>query len=460
MAISPLGAYMNNYSNFMFNGMNPAYRNNYLSNSTVSLLQSISSVNNVSGISKIGSLSDAASKSLSDLNNYIYNNVFKVSNPGESDNTKSYLTTIKSASQSMKSALGSLMGTTTQSAFKQLSPVSSDTKKLSVDSSGAKPGSFSPVSISIDQVATGQLNKGTSLSSGANAGGAAFYEFQVESDGKTWNFTVAADAGDTNQTLQDKMAQAINDRNIGVSALVERDTKNGTSTLSIQSKNTGADAKNQFSIQDIYGDAISKTGVSSVTQMAQDALYRIDDGAQKTSGSNTIDLGNGVKATFLEASDDAVTVTMQQDGTGALAAVNQLINGYNDLISAAKSSDTNKALQLNYQLASVINTYSTSLNRIGINMDAGGKMTADKDKLNAAVQNGDLQKLFYQEGYSNYGFANRMQSLVSDISANPMKYTDVSNLGFSDFNSNLYSPFQSSRYSQVYNTGLFLNMFV
>lgn len=459
----------------MYSRVNPAYRNYYLSSNTADMLKSLSSFhssnsqNSVGSLNSLGSLSSVnslsgldyyAQKAAGDLNALLQGNEFKVDPAVESSEAKNYLTTIKAASQTMKSAIGSLMGTTQQSAFQQLSPVSSDPAKLKVESTSQKPATFSAMDIRIDQIASGQVNQGAALTAGSQIGQPAIYEFQIENDGKSYSFSIVTSPDDTNKALQDKIADAVNKKNMGLTALVEYDAKNKTSSLTIQSKETGANAKNQFTIRDTYGDAISRTGAGDMTRQAQDAIYRINDGSQKASASNTVDLGNGIKATLLEASDSTIRVSMKADGSEAVKAVKKIADSYNSLVTAAKSADTPKSLQLNVQLARITNTYAPSLSRIGVTMEPDGTMSINQDKLKSSADNGELKNLFNQDRYTNYGFANRMNRLASEVNASPMKFTSLSSLGLSDYSSNLYSPFLSSKYNQVYNTGLFLNMFV
>ncbi len=442
-----INAYSNNYYQFLYSGVNSPYRNNSLSNSALSLLNSLNT-------------NTSSTKNLSALNSLLSNNGYKVNQTSATEGTKNYLSTIKSGSLAMKNSLSGLMSTAKSSAFSQLTAVSSDTQKLKVDASGAKAGVAVNANVNIDQLASGQVNEGTALTANKNAAGPALYEFSIESGGKSHQFSISTSAGDTNKNLQQKIADAINKKNIGVTASVAEDTKNNTSVLTIQSKETGADEKNTFSIQDTYGDAIALTGTGTASRQAQDALYRIDNGEQKTSKSNTIDLGNGIKATLLEASGDTVNVSMKADGSKAAGLVDDLVKGYNDIIAAVKSNDTEKSLQLNYQLSLLSKTYSASLSRIGVSMGTNGRLEVNKDKLNSAAESGELERFFTQDRGASYGFANRLAKLSGEIQSNPMKYTDISSLGLSDFNNGLYSGFQSSRYSQAYNTGLFLNMFV
>ena len=402
---------------------------------------------------------DSKTRTVSDLAKRLIDSGFKLDGSNAANEAKDYLTTIKSASQTMRSALGSLTGTARNPAFMQFTPASSDTEKLTLDTSGAWPGAqVARMNINIDQLAERQVNQGTALTADANVGGEGVFEFAVQNNGNTYQFSIATTEQDTNRSLQDKIAAAINERDIGVTASVAQNTSNNTSALTIQSSNTGV--ANQFTVTDTVGDAISRAGVGAVTQQAQDAVYRINNSEQRTSSSNTIDLGSGIKANMLKASGDTIEVSMQADTTRAFGALNDFVRSYNDLITAAKGNDTTRALQLNYQLARTTNTYAASLNRIGVNLGTDGLMSINQDRLNSAASSGELQRFFNDGRHSNFGFANRMTNLANDINTSPMKFTDLSSLGVFNTTNNPYSPVQTLRYNQAYNSGLFLNMFV
>ncbi|MDR0468536.1 MAG: hypothetical protein LBH09_01005 [Peptococcaceae bacterium] len=470
MAINPLSV---SSQSMMYGSAYTTNRNTYLPNNTlnanltnytVSMLEDLNSLNGLSSInsvSNLSSMSQNALQSLYDLNKLIYSPGYQINSSESSDSAKNYLTTIKAASNTIKNSLRNLMGTSGPSVYSQTNPVSSDTKKLTLDLSGMKPGAnLNGVSVQIDQIASRQVNQGAAMAANAKAGGPGLYEFSIQNDGNTYQFSVMTDAGDTNKSLQDKIAAAINGKGIGVSAFVEHDAKTKTSVLTIQSKGTGGDARNQFTVQDIYGNAIGLTGAGAVSRQAQDALYRVGSGELQSSKSNTIDLGYGIKATMLEASDKPVEVSMKPDGTSALGSLNAMVTAYNSLIDAAKSSDKGKALQLNYQLALTTNTYINSLNRIGITMGTDGKMSVNEDKFNSASASGEVESFFNTGRNANYGFANRLYNLASDISTKPMKYTDLSSLGIYNYTNTLYSPYQALSINRSVNTGLFLNMFV
>jgi flagellar hook-associated protein 2 len=243
----------------------------------------------------------------------------------------------------MRTALSSLMGNTRQSVYGQQSPVSSDPDLLKLDTFGTRFGAEIDMKINIDQIATNQVNRGSVVESDSLFGNASQYRFEIDIGGKTHQFSVSTTENDTHDAVIKRIVDAINQQQgTGVRAIIERDAENNTSALTIQSTETGSDAR--FTIRDTFGDITSQTGVGQAVQEAQDAIFRINNGQQRTSQSNAIDLGQGIQATMLGASANTIEVNMRSDGTRAMAAVTDLVRGYNELINTAKSSDTPRAL--------------------------------------------------------------------------------------------------------------------
>ncbi len=117
-------------------------------------------------------------------------------------------------------------------------------------------------------------------------------------------------------------------------------TKNNTSTLSIASDKTGAG--NEFTLNDLVGGAVEKTGANTNVREAQDAMFRINGGSIRTSKSNDIDLGGGVKATLVGATEESVSITAGADRQYALDKVKSMVDSYNSLLSSAEENAGNK----------------------------------------------------------------------------------------------------------------------
>lgn len=366
--------------------------------------------------------------------------------------TVSYISDLKEASKGLSDALKDLSG----AAFNKQGITSSDSDVMSVKYSGSTGslGNFADMSVRVDQIATGQVNEGEAMKAkSAYSGDKGVNRFSIEMGGKTTQLSVSIASTDTNKDVQDKMAKAINDAGLGLKATVDTDSKTGTSTLRVEQQNTGSDSKNYFTIKDVTGNAVANTRAGNITSVGQDAIYSVNGGAQQTSKTNTVDLGNGVSATFKMASDEAVTISKGKDTTAAINAVKDMVSSYNDLFGAAvENKGDPKAQSLASKLLNITSVYSKSLSDVGIGFNSEGKLTIDSEKLNKAAENGSLEKLFTQDRGKNYGFTNQLERLASNVSNNTSAY--VSNSVFNNQGNSVgYPGFGNISQLQALNAG-------
>jgi len=337
-----------------------------------------------------------------------------------------YVTNIKSASKNLSASLKELSG----ASFTKKTAVSSDPEIISAKYSGTKPGDIKPTTIKVDQIATGQSNEGTQLVANAAFGASGTNKFSINIGGKATDFSVNVAVGDSNSVVQQKMADAINKAGIGVKATVETDTKNNVSTLKIEATGTGNNDKNKFTVSDVIGSLAAQTGANNISGIAKDAVYSVNGGASRTSQSNTVDLGGGLSVTLNKASDKSVTISAGSDMGYAKSAVEGLVKSYNDLYSeAAQKTNDPKAQNLATKMINISKTYLSTLSNIGIGFDKDGKMTLDDKKLNAAAENGSLQKFFTENSGKNYGYTNQLSRLADNVSNNTSNYVSRSTFG-------------------------------
>jgi len=344
-----------------------------------------------------------------------------------SSNSLQYVNDIKSASSSLSGVLKELSG----SAFSQRTMVSSNTDLMTVNYSGNKINSMDDMTVRIDQTAAGQLNEGKSLSSsGWYEGDRGTNRFTVETGGKTTQLSVNVTAGDSNRDVQQKMATAINNAGLGLRATVETDSKTNRSILKIESSVTGSDEKNSFKLNDTTGNVVASTGANEVSRENRDAVYSINGGPAQTSKSNTVNLGNGLSATFKEASAEEVTISRGRDMDYAKSAVQSMVGSFNSLFSAAAQNVGDpKAQGLASRLVNVASAYSGSLQSIGIGFDNSGRMTVDSKKLNEAADSGRLQQFFTEGAGRNFGFASQLGRLADNVSKNTSNFVSSNLFG-------------------------------
>jgi len=356
-----------------------------------------------------------------------------------STNALQYINDIKSASSSLSDALKELTG----SAFTQRTMVSSNSDVMSVNFTGKNLNSVNDMSVKIDQIAMGQLNEGSRLGASARySGDRGVNRFAVETGGKTTQLSISVAAGDSNKDVQQKMATAINNAGLGLRATVETDSKTNVSMLRIESANVGSDEKNAFSLRDVTGNAVAQTGANDISRERQDAIYSVNGGPAQTSKSNTVNLGNGVSATFKAASEQEVKITRGQDMDKAKSAVENMVKSYNNLFSAAAGNIGDpKAQGLASRMMNVSGAYSRSLSDIGITFNSSGRMTIDSQKLNQAAENGRLEQFFAENSGRNFGFAATLGRLADNVSTNTSNFVSSSMFGSSMGENFAYSGF-------------------
>jgi len=340
-----------------------------------------------------------------------------------------YVRTLKTAGAGLGATL---KGLSSGAAFRQAGPVSSDKSAMTVKDGGTMAGKTAQ-RVDIEQIATAQVNRGDALQSSAASGVSGSQQLAIKMGGKLTHINFTAKAGETNGQLQQRMADAINAKGLGVKATVEQNAKAGTSALVLTSGKTGADQA--FGIAGRSGEAFGRMGIEDADQAAQDARFRLDGGEVQTARTNTVSLGGGVTGTLLKASDAAVTVSRGVDVDLAIGRVETLVEQYNSLYGAALGNESDKrANRLFSDLVSNSRTYSGQLSKAGIGFDANGYMTLDKEK----AADGSLEKLFTENAGRNYGFQNNLARIAQRAERNTNQYASPSS--FMASTSSLGSP--------------------
>ena len=365
--------------------------------------------------------------------------------------TIQYVNNIKSSSKDLGSTLKELSG----SAFASRTASSSNTDVMTVKYSGDRPSSIGQMTVKINQIAEGQMNEGSRMSANAAfEGSSGTNKVKIETGGKATEFSIKSAVGDTNKDIQQKMADAINKAGIGIKATVETDSATNSSILKLESTNTGSNSKNGFTVTDVTGDLAARTGANDVAREGQDAIYSINGGPARTSQSNTVNLGNGVSATFNKASEETVTISRGKDMNYAKNAVEDMVKGYNDLYSeAVQRTNDPKSQNLATKMVNISKTYSKSLSSIGIGFDSSGKMTIDNQKMNQAAENGKLEQFFKENSGKNYGFTNQLSRLSDSVSRNTSNYVSSSLFGSGMGENFSYSSYGNMIQYNYLNTG-------
>lgn len=263
--------------------------------------------------------------------------------------------------------------------------------------------------------------------------------FTANPDKAAVNITIGSDA----MTLAD-VRDAINDADAGVTAslvndgtghrLVLRSVDGGTeNTVKITATDDDGNNTDDAGLSRLIYDA-STGGTSRLSQMipASDATLTVN-GIAITSSTNTLtDAIEGVTLSLKKTNVGSPTVvSVTNDTSVARSGVERLVKAYNDALGVIKTqtnynTETNKAATLNGEstmlalrnrLSALVGTSiapGLNLSVIGVSVEKDGKLAIDSTKLTAALDNGNVEKLF--RGFDDVkGMGSRLTSLMDDM---------------------------------------------
>ena len=206
---------------------------------------------------------------------------------------------------------------TTESVLKERVVISSDEgvfTAAAMDVFSPETGAIEETySIFVAQLARAQENHGVALNRSApSVVGPGENSFNITINGHNHELNMDGSATDTNWDVLQRIAQIIHNESLGVSAEILEDIDNNRSQIKISSEKTGSDQA--FIIFDLTGNVVEGTGMDSISQTAQNALYDTD-GEEQSSGSNIISLDNGLVTVSL-AGLGAATLTVRSGQSG------------------------------------------------------------------------------------------------------------------------------------------------
>ncbi len=341
---------------------------------------------------------------------------------------------------SLSSTVSSLkyQGISSPFSVKTATPSNSDVLSASASSSAAS-GVYNVTVTTLAQrhkIATGQWDSASTDI--ADSEGAGTKTFRLSLNGVDTDIDVDITAGDSNETVLQNMAAAINNAGAGTSAVVVHETES-SSRLVITSDDTGT--ANSISVQDIAGSLLLNSdmidGVGALTNelvAAGDAVFSIDTLNFTRSSNNIDDAISGVTLSLLDSGDS--TLTVGADASSIMATIESFVNDYNNVISGIKTQTsfdteelTSAALtgdtlmsKIRSDLRSLAtNVVSTqpeeynSLFMIGIEVDKEGTMSiTDAGKLEAAIS-ADPDSVAELFNTPATGIASRMDTYLDSL---------------------------------------------
>lgn len=305
--------------------------------------------------------------------------------------------------------------------------------------------------ISVDHLATSQINQGSYLVSDTSSElPADTYSFDIHINDTDYEFQFNIGENDTNKTIQDKLAALINRSNIGIQASVVEDGE-GYSSLILESVATGI-SSDQDNIFEISDDRTSKTsgavdylGLSEISRPASNAEFTLN-GTTRTAFSNNFTVDKRFEINLLGITgEDSVTIGLKPDVESMTENIHQLVDSYNTFIDKAGAySGTNvRTDTLLSEIQRTTREYQSGLSQMGLTFDGDGRLNVDDDTLADSLVSEDNKSSF--DTIKN--FTSSLMRKSSQISLNPMNYVQKTVVAYKNPGKSFANPYITSMYS-------------
>lgn len=305
-------------------------------------------------------------------------------------NTANSLLLFSQKVSALASSANMLSNTSNGGLFASRVATSTDqTIALATAQAGANLGTYQ---LTVNQLATVQQLESNNLNPAVLGVPAATYTFAISADDVSTDVTITVASGDTNGTVLNNLAQAINATAFPQATATVVTDSSGNQRLQLTSSQTGK--ANAVTVSDVTGNLASQLGLTStatatstaggVSQQGLDAAYVLG-GVSLTSSTNQAELAGGVQATFESTGSSTIQVQVGPDVQGTSTAVNNFVSRYNDAIGFAQTAGLGIPADFVEALTDVASGFQQQLAAVGISTASDGSLSVDQNQLNTAI---------------------------------------------------------------------------
>lgn len=311
--------------------------------------------------------------------------------------------------------------------------------------------------INIKQLACSQLNTGNYLQPRSKHIKPGEYSFDLSINDVIYEFQFKVDNSETTNNIQNKIARLINRSNIGLTANIKEDSL-GNTAINIESESTGINGTTPVIFSIKSDDAnnqllIDTLGLDRVTQYPSNAIFDVD-GDERSSMSNSITINKAYDVKLSKVTEEPVTISLKADADSIVESLNELVAGYNNLISVTNDENNNHfqgTEKLQNEIASIARSYKKQLADSGLSLNKDGTISADKEVIINA-DNKDALSHIYE---SLNSFKNSIKEKAEDIALNPMDYVNNKIIAYKNPLRSFPDPYNLSAY-----TGMMFNGYI
>lgn len=311
--------------------------------------------------------------------------------------------------------------------------------------------------INVKQLACSQLNTGNYLQPRSKHIKPGEYSFDLSINDVIYEFQFKVDNSETTNNIQNKIARLINRSNIGLTANIKEDSL-GNTAINIESESTGINGTTPVIFSIKSDDAnnqllIDTLGLDRVTQYPSNAIFDVD-GDERSSMSNSITINKAYDVKLSKVTEEPVTISLKADADSIVESLNELVAGYNNLISVTNDENNNHfqgTEKLQNEIASIARSYKKQLADSGLSLNKDGTISADKEVIINA-DNKDALSHIYE---SLNSFKNSIKEKAEDIALNPMDYVNNKIIAYKNPLRSSPDPYNLSAY-----TGMMFNGYI
>ena len=301
-------------------------------------------------------------------------------------------------------------------------------------------------------LASNQVNTGTFLPNTKTQLKPDTYSFDVHINDLNYEFQYSIKEGETNKSIQDRLAKLISNAEIGLNAEVI-DGGNGSYALRLRSVAEGLkDNKSSvFLVSDDFTSkregSVSYFGLDQLTNPASNAEFTLN-GAELTSQSNSFSIDNLFDITLKGVSSskgDTATIGLKTDVESLSENISSLVKGYNSFIehTARYKDDFAGSRRLLGEMRGITARYHNQFDILGLNIQENGTIAIDKNELRHAA----FSEYAKEDFSAIRGFANTLVRKMDQISLNPMDYVNKTLIAYKNPGKNFATPYITSAFS-------------
>ena len=389
----------------------------------------------------------------------VYNSIVKMNKDAPlflldtSPKTQEFAVSLKEGARSLKNVISSVSPDDNGDLLSQKTVSSSDESVVTASYIGDSTEGIEVPSLEIEvkNLAKRQENLGKFLPENEMSLESGTYSFDVNSRETDYEFQFNINDGDTNKTIQEKLARLITKSNIGIQASTVSDG-NGNTAIKLVSDDSGIREGSDFQFK-ITDDKTSKLqgtveyfGLGNTEVAPANSLFVLN-GEERSTQSNTFTIDKTFEITLNGTSKESkpVQIGLKTDVESLADNISYLIEGYNSFINKAAAYLDSQPYsgRLVREMSAISSVYGKGLSDIGLNVKGDGTIELDKDALANTAGAEDALKKFD----SIKSFTGSVLDKMNKIALNPMDYTQKTIVAYKNPGKSFVSPYVTSNYS-------------